>query len=349
MDDPRTWPLMKDLTQTENGSNYRKSRIPPARLAYEQSIMADLVTLKPMIQADSKFIYRNHKAIKSLFIDYPFNFDSNGKLRKYPHLPEDDLAEWLKWSPKPIAKSWPGPTPVPADLTPEDPLETASTHPPQVKEEPEVDPDTPVSPESAFQQIMKSLSDPKDKQSATIAQLEHELSETKNELSQQKKEAQDAVEKLNTVTNDFHTKAKEHTKKSQEIYNNMQADFTRQLKKAEAHQVQLQKDLFDLKVVNTKLLDEENARTMTAKKETKAAMEKLVNVEEELEERTWELEKSKAELVKANEKIVAIWTEIQKGKYGVKGKRGVGDADGGGVEKKVKMATSPVERMRHES
>ena len=41
--DPRTWPLIREISSTDNGIDYRKSRSVPAFLAYEQSLISDCI------------------------------------------------------------------------------------------------------------------------------------------------------------------------------------------------------------------------------------------------------------------------------------------------------------------
>ncbi|XPS92127.1 hypothetical protein M3J09_001533 [Ascochyta lentis] len=95
-EDPRTWPLIKDVVQTEVNYDYRQTKPAPRFLAYDQSLMENLVTQGPLA---SKASCRPNLAgyqIKALFADYPFNFDRYGAMRNFPHLPAAELEEWMR-------------------------------------------------------------------------------------------------------------------------------------------------------------------------------------------------------------------------------------------------------------
>ncbi|KAJ4989521.1 hypothetical protein SVAN01_05056 [Stagonosporopsis vannaccii] len=47
-EDPRTWPLIKDVVQTEVSYYYRQTKPALRFLAYEQSLMENLVTHRPL-------------------------------------------------------------------------------------------------------------------------------------------------------------------------------------------------------------------------------------------------------------------------------------------------------------
>lgn len=76
----------------------------------------------------------------------------------------------------------------------------------------------------------------------------------------------------------------------------------------------------------------------TAELQMKVAVKKgLAGTTKSLGEVRLELEKAEKELGEANAKIVRIWNEMEKLKYGQRGKRKAGDEDVGGVEKKAKI------------
>ena len=92
---PRTWPIIDDLIQTHNGSDYRWSKTPPAFLAYSQELMEDLLETGPMQRTKEKhtMVFTTSK-LYNRFRDYPLNFDTDGNLRKYPHMTALELKAW---------------------------------------------------------------------------------------------------------------------------------------------------------------------------------------------------------------------------------------------------------------
>jgi hypothetical protein len=76
--EPRTWPFIKSLIQTETGTDHRKSKLVPAFLAYDQSIMEDLVDCMPMFRSAEQYttISRTEK-LRICFRGYPLNFDKD--------------------------------------------------------------------------------------------------------------------------------------------------------------------------------------------------------------------------------------------------------------------------------
>ncbi|KAH6633282.1 hypothetical protein C7974DRAFT_452559 [Boeremia exigua] len=95
-EDPLTWPLIKDVVQTEANYDYRQTKSVPRFLAYEQSLMENLVTQRPFAGKVSCRPNIPGHQIKAMFADYPYNFDKYGALREYPHIPVEELHEWVK-------------------------------------------------------------------------------------------------------------------------------------------------------------------------------------------------------------------------------------------------------------
>jgi hypothetical protein len=92
--DPRTWPLIKSLIQTETGTDHRRSKVLPAFLAYDQTIMEDAVTCAPMMRSAGQYTTLfGTKTLRHRFRDYPLNFDKAGRLRRYPHILPHELKE----------------------------------------------------------------------------------------------------------------------------------------------------------------------------------------------------------------------------------------------------------------
>lgn len=95
-EDPRTWPLIKDVVQTEVNYDYRQTKPAPRFLAYEQSLVENLITHRPLVNKVSCRPNMAGRQIKVMFADYPYNFDRFGELRDFPHLPEEELKEWTR-------------------------------------------------------------------------------------------------------------------------------------------------------------------------------------------------------------------------------------------------------------
>jgi len=92
MYNPRTWPLIRHVVATENGVDYRKSKIPPEYLVYEQTLIKEMDELRPL-QGQRVVSRRKNRVVKNLFRYYPLNYDRNGELRAHPHIPAYELEE----------------------------------------------------------------------------------------------------------------------------------------------------------------------------------------------------------------------------------------------------------------
>ena len=58
--------------------------------------MENLITHRPLVNKVSCRPNLHGKQIKVMFAYYPFNFDRYGEMRKSPHIPADELKEWIK-------------------------------------------------------------------------------------------------------------------------------------------------------------------------------------------------------------------------------------------------------------
>jgi hypothetical protein len=269
-DNPRTWPLIKDLTQTDNGSNYKKSRTPPARLAYAQENMDDMKQHSPLRYASKSSIGvpDSRRWISKNFVDYPFNYDHKGKPRDHPHLRENEMGEWLK-----VATPKEGPKPPPVGTTESDHV----SH---------------VSPEKAFEQIMQTLSDP-----------DAELRQAKKDVARYRNEAKVALAKVDSTRKEFSAQARVFTKRAQVANDKQKAQFAKELDAEKAKTRLAQREASGLKVE----LEEAKAQAGVLGKEIGTCRE--------------EIKTKEVELAGANERIMVIWKEMQKGKDGGNGKR----------------------------
>jgi hypothetical protein len=85
---PRTWPLIAWVGAGDSGADYRKSKIPPRYVAYPQTRIDSMDELQPI-----KLL--KFWTPKMLFEYYPFNYNRKGQLRAHPHIPSDELEEWM--------------------------------------------------------------------------------------------------------------------------------------------------------------------------------------------------------------------------------------------------------------
>lgn len=213
---PQTWPLIKDLTQTDNGSNYKKSKTPPPWLAYDQPIMVELHKLQPMHRVCRAVKQFGHWWRNESFAYYPFNFDSNGDLKEYPHILGSELVAWRELlvdvedeeeeeeqaeedeqvtrmvESKQAPKTIPSPTP-----------NTTEVHPPSPPQPPHTIA-ADISTQSAFEQIMKKLTNPKDPHARTIAS-EQALNNANEDITFYRKELRAALETMDDRTNELRT------------------------------------------------------------------------------------------------------------------------------------------------
>lgn len=178
-DNPRTWPVVESLKQNDNGSDYCKSKLPPIGPAYDQPLMADMTLYKPMVRSDYHVNYGRTEVVHRLFVAYPFNFDLRGQLREYPHLPKADLEIWLKS----VTKPTPDQTLHPATTAAATETNILS------QSQPKSAIFSTVSPETAFQHIMKTLDDAKDSHLATNTKLESEVRQLRDQVLQGKEQA----------------------------------------------------------------------------------------------------------------------------------------------------------------
>ncbi|KNG45880.1 hypothetical protein DDE82_003838 [Stemphylium lycopersici] len=230
--DPRTWPTIDSLTQTDNGSDYRHMRTPPAFLAYSQELMQVLVESLPMKRTKEKHtMWRSSVKLHNRFRDYPLNFDQEGTLRPYPHILPRELQAWRIL------------------VTGLDDMEAEKNSKPlaagKVSRETGVVGN--VSPAMAYLKIMKTLTGADTLPQAEIAELQEKLGNTMESLYKERERA----EKSET----------------------------------------------DVKQLKVKL--------KKAEKETITVDNQLSNVEKELQV-------AQKEAVEANERIVTVWSKMQK-------------------------------------
>ncbi|KAH7383322.1 hypothetical protein BKA66DRAFT_570355 [Pyrenochaeta sp. MPI-SDFR-AT-0127] len=266
--DPHTWPLIEKVSLSENGPDLRKHEPLPGFLAYEQSLMEDIVKYRPMGRTEDYCVTgpRTQKIHKG-FRDYPFNFNRKGLLRGHPHIPVSEFREWASL----VAgmRSDTSVTSLASEMVDE--------------QRPTNDLLNTVSPISTYEQIMKALVNAKTGFPAIVADLEEQL----NRATEQCRKEKLRVDKADCTIGNFEKEKKK------------QADEWRRKVR------EVQEELEQYKAYRRSIMAEEKQRRDTIQ-------ELLKTCEKRLEEKNDELGAAEQEVVEANQRIVTVWTEMQK-------------------------------------
>ncbi|KAI4654350.1 uncharacterized protein J4E78_007395 [Alternaria triticimaculans] len=273
--DPRTWPLIHRSASTETGFNYGNSKFIPEYMVYDQTLM------ERMDKCDILRIARNRtttgqKNVARLFCYYPFNYDRHGELRKYPHIPSEELEEWMSRTTRPVPT-----THEKADtenaLSNEDATEDSSS-------------------KTAIHEIMKMLDDTDTATATRVTELEEELDKTRKEILVANIRA-DSAEKRSTLLqatlNGLASKVAqlmdEHEKETRKLLLQEQTN----LSNAKA-----------LLATVTSKYEETRARAEIADKEIKELEESLVRHEENHKNSREEVKRLKDKVKQSNQDTV---------------------------------------------
>ncbi|KAL1604277.1 hypothetical protein SLS59_004072 [Nothophoma quercina] len=202
-EDPRTWPLIKDVIQTEVNCDYRQTKPAPRFLAYEQSLIENLITHRPLVNKVSCRPNLHGKQIKVMSADYPFNFDGYGEMRKSPHIPADELKEWIK-----LMKG----TVLDAKYILN--ISTPSRPAPDRRVEARGGQATGVTTDG-FNQVLKMMNETSKKDAAEVEALQKEVSRLKIVITQQ-------TVRVDKAEKDAETAKKAHKKELSEASSNME-------------------------------------------------------------------------------------------------------------------------------
>jgi len=272
MYNPRTWPLVSQVIATENNSDYRKSKVPPEYLAYEQTLIKDLDALRPL-QGQRAITRRKNRVMKNLFRYYPLNYDRNGELRAHPHIPSDELEEWISQIKKsnPIAKK-------------EEDIKDVIVGNHAADEATED-----ASPEAAaIHEIMKMLDDTDTVPNSRVAELEEELEKTKKKSLEADVRAEIAEKKVTAMTAKYQTAVQRFSAQVGEAL----CEY-----KEQSHKLLCQErsNLSTLKDILVKKEDEiaslqsdlkkSGKDVLTAKQETKVAKQQIFKILEEMKKK----------------------------------------------------------------
>ena len=160
MYNPSTWPLVYRVVATDNATDYRKSRVPPEYMVYEQSLINELDELRPLCRQKSAEC-GNGENMKILFHYYPLNYDRKGGLREYPHIPFDELEEWMSYCRR---------------------SKLITTEKSDAKDVVQEDKNADTCPDAAYEEIMKTLTDSESASVVSISKVEEQLSCARKEL-----------------------------------------------------------------------------------------------------------------------------------------------------------------------
>ncbi|KAI4645923.1 hypothetical protein J4E93_005502 [Alternaria ventricosa] len=275
MYNPRTWPLVSQVIATENNSDYRKSKVPPEYLVYEQTLIKDMDGLRPL-QGQRTVNRRKNRTMKNLFRYYPLNYDRNGELRAHPHIPSDELEEWMSQIKEnnPVAKK-------------EEDIKDVIVGNHANEEVTEDD-----SPEAAaIHEIMKMLDDTDTVPNSRVTELEEELDDTKKENLE------------------AHIKAETAEKKVTE----MMAKYQTAVQKFSA---QVGDALCEYKEQSHKLLSQERTNLGTLKEILAKKEDEIASLQSNLKKRGEDVLTAKQETMVAKQQIFKILEEMKKKKQG---------------------------------
>ena len=272
MYNPRTWPLIRHVVATENGVDYRKSKIPPEYLVYEQTLIKDMDELRPL-QGQRVVSRRKNRVVKNLFRYYPLNYDRNGELRAHPHIPADELEVWMSHikGSKPTAKK--------EDNNKSELVDNHAND--EVTED--------VSPETAaIHEIMKMLDDTDTVPNSRVIELEEELEKTKKESLEAEIRTESAEKKVTAMTAKYQTAVQRFSVQVGEALSEY---------KEQSHKLLCQErtNLSTLKEILVKKEDEiaslqlnlkkRGVDVLTAKQETKVAKQQIFKILEEMKKK----------------------------------------------------------------
>ncbi|KAI4677196.1 uncharacterized protein J4E88_007004 [Alternaria novae-zelandiae] len=275
MYNPSTWLLVRQVLATENKFDYRKSKVPPEYLVYEQTLIKDLDALRPL-QGQRTVNRRKNRVMKNLFRYYPLNYDRNGELRAHPHMPPDELEEWMSQVKKsnPIAKK-------------EEDTKDVVVGDHATEEVAEDD-----SPEAAaIHEIMKMLDDTDTVPNSRVAELEEELDKTKKESLEADIRADIAEKKVTAMTAKYQTAVQRFS-------------------------VQVGEALCEYKEQSHKLLCQERTNLSTLKNILEKKEDEITSLQSDLKKSDKDVLTAKQETKVAKQQIFKILEEMKKKKQG---------------------------------
>ena len=260
--DPRTWPLINKVVPRKN----KTFETAPVYLAYEQSVMEDLARQQPFSRTQGRYLRNSTGDVCSIrFFHYPFNFNSDGHLRKHPHIPPNELGNWMTF------------------MQPTAPDAHGSLHVPQAATTggQETMPATSISSTSAFEQIMNYLTDAKTAFPVAMVELEEELGQVKAQCRTEEiraDEAESTVQALQKQTQQLVTNWRAKVEAVEEELRDLKAHSTAAI----TEEKKMTKAAEDRLNIHKQQLKESNDELATARNEAMEANERIVTVWTEL-------------------------------------------------------------------
>ncbi|KAI4949602.1 hypothetical protein J4E91_005342 [Alternaria rosae] len=289
MFNPRTWPLVSQVVATENKIDYRKSKVPPEYLVYEQTLIKDLDGLRPL-QGQRIVNRRKNRNMKNFFRYYPLNYDRNGELRAHPHMLPDELKEWLSHVNRSIRTTT-------EDTDTKD--EVNDNHANGVLPE-DGCPD--ACPDAAYEEIMKTLIDSGPTSATAVARLEEELSCTRKKLEEVEK---NSVTRYNSL---FEQTLRKEKARTEEALSNETAKVTKlenELKSSKVSKFKLQSMFDDLENTYVQSLQDVRSEVVTK-------VEEIKGLDAEVKKLTADLAVANQGIAAGKQRIVMIWKEMKK-------------------------------------
>lgn len=317
--DPSTWPLVRSLYATDNNTDNSWSKVLPEYLAYSQSQIADLDNRRPFQGLRSS--RKKNRGMKHLFRCYPFNYDREGKMREHPHIPSDELTEWMAHDHRQNLFVTKEADTKDITVIIKDPTDDELTEN--------------VSPEAAIDGIMKMLDDTDTDtvSSSRVTQLEQELETSRGQISEANKRANEAE----TCSAQMHHDYKDAVKRCSKQVCYLLEDYRKT-----SNKLALQENVnYSSSEALSEIMRKDRMKNEDLEKsvmELEGSLgsrdSDLMRSEEEIKRLKAEVKRSNQETVAAKQQIVQIFEEMRKKKQGA------------GLQKKKKKAEDTPEAPR---
>jgi len=308
MYDPSTWPLVYRVVATDNATDYRKSRVPPEYMVYEQSLINELDELRPLCRHKSAYC-GDGENMKMLFHYYPLNYDRKGGLREYPHIPFDELEEWMSYCRR---------------------SKLITTEKSDAKDVVQEDKNADTCPDAAYGEIMKTLTEPGSASVVSIPKVEVQLISAQKELRDAKESFDNTrhvlshnVESYRTAIQKYQKQAANNTEEKgrAEAALSVQTTRVKELQRALMF-LRLSKEMLRIEYKNLRgKLEQSQKDQKEMWKTVKDGESEIASKNEKIEGLDSEVRKLKVDLTVVTkeaeiekQRILKIWKEMKKGK-----------------------------------
>ncbi|KAJ4371468.1 hypothetical protein N0V83_004685 [Neocucurbitaria cava] len=255
-DDPRTWPLFKDVHHFDSELEHRTKVPAPHSVAYDQSLMRSLLQKRSMKETRynvTSGLCSGDAALNLRFRFYPFNFDQEGQLRDHPCIPPDDFECWMKFV---HGSGWK--------------VDRSSSTPQATTSEQQIPPtSTNITPSAAYEQIMKSLDASESARTVAVHGLEQELGNMKKQCQSLQYKAKETDQEIHELHNQIRSWKLKHAASDTEAQR-----LAAELSKGERRRADTEEKL---KAYEARL-KESQIELAVAKKEAEEANERIKTV-----------------------------------------------------------------------